>query len=582
MLVYGDMERMETVRDKREGIAAALEALSRMEPELDRHAALVTAFIDLSELTQGLADAEFAANGCDRSSPVQQSAMRTLMEVATAVGRSWASGFARLSLPDGVLDKIRRLEGPSTITTKRAEGYAHYALYPESYWEAARRSGLGPETRVIGIRSIGTGLSALVAAAIGSPPPTTLRPVGHPFRREVAVDPALARTLLDGARTFAVVDEGPGLSGSSFGAVADWLEEYGVAPQRIHFFPSHRGGLGPMAVGAHRARWARAPRHCLDCDELLLETGRLRTWLEERLGPLDAPLEEIRAGAWREFHRREKAAWPAVNLQQERRKFIARANGVAWLVKFAGLGTAGARKAEYADAMSAAGFSAPSAGQRYGFHVERWLGDARPLDVVDVDRRALIRRVAAYLGFRARRFPADDEGAGATRLLEMARHNASLALGEDASRRISAEPAALDALVRRVATDNRMLPHEWLVTPDGDLLKSDALDHSAAHDLVGCQDMAWDVAGAVVEFGLSAEDTAMLARLVAEKAGRPVHSELVAFYGICYPAFRLGACTLAAEAHEGEEAGRLRAAANGYAAALSRAIDIKASSSRER
>jgi hypothetical protein len=582
MLVYGDMERVESARGKRDGIVASLEALSRMEPGLDRHAALVAAFIDLSELVQGLADAEFAADGCDRSSPVRQSAMRILMEVAAAVGRSWATNCARLSLPDGATDRLRRLDGPSPVRTRRAEGYAHYALYPESYWEAALRSGLGPETRVVGIRSIGTGLSVLVAAATGSPPPVTVRPVGHPFRREIALDPALARALLDGARTFAVVDEGPGLSGSSFGAVADWLEKRGVARQRIHFFPSHSGDPGPMASDAHRARWADAPRHCMDCDELLLPTGRLRAWLEELLGPLEGSLEEVRAGAWRELHGWNEAEWPAVNLQQERRKFIVHARGVSWLVKFAGLGRDGARTAERAEALSAAGFSAPAAGVRHGFHVERWLGDARPLDLVEVDPHVLIGRVASYLGFRARRFPADGAGADAARLLEMAQHNASIALGEDALRRIRADPAALDALVRPVATDNRMLPHEWLLTPDGSLLKGDALDHSTAHDLVGCQDIAWDVAGTAVEFGLSAEDTAMLARLVAEKAGRPVHSELVAFYGICYPAFRLGACTLAAEAHEGEEAGRLRAAANGYAAALSRAIDIKASSSRER
>jgi len=32
------------------------------------------------------------------------------------------------------------------------------------------------------------------------------------------------------------------------------------------------------------------------------------------------------------------------------------------------------------------------------------------------------------------------------------------------------------------------------------------LDHAAAHDGVGVQDLAWDVAGAIVEHGFSAED----------------------------------------------------------------------------
>jgi hypothetical protein len=37
----------------------------------------------------------------------------------------------------------------------------------------------------------------------------------------------------------------------------------------------------------------------------------------------------------------------------------------------------------------------------------------------------------------------------------------------------------------------------------GRLLKSGALDHHAGHDLVGHQDIAWDIVGAVVELGLS-------------------------------------------------------------------------------
>ena len=62
---------------------------------------------------------------------------------------------------------------------------------------------------------------------------------------------------------------------------------------------------------------------------------------------------------------------------------------------------------------------------------------------------------------------------------------------------------ALERGLRRTETDNRLHVWEWLIRPDGRLLKTDALDHHAAHDLVGCQDVAWDVAGAVVELDLS-------------------------------------------------------------------------------
>ena len=64
-------------------------------------------------------------------------------------------------------------------------------------------------------------------------------------------------------------------------------------------------------------------------------------------------------------------------------------------------------------------------------------------------------------------------------------------------------PAGLKGAVRRVETDNRLHAWEWLHTPDGRLLKTDALDHHAGHDLIGCQDITWDIAGATVELDLS-------------------------------------------------------------------------------
>jgi hypothetical protein len=98
-----------------------------------------------------------------------------------------------------------------------------------------------------------------------------------------------------------------------------------------------------------------------------------------------------------------------------------------------------------------------------------------------------------------------------TELLAMARYNTEQRLGPEVARRLedwSALVPALEAKVRRVHTDNRMRRHEWLALPDGRILKTDALDHSAAHDLVGCQDIAWDVVGAAVEWGLTEDETA--------------------------------------------------------------------------
>jgi hypothetical protein len=87
---------------------------------------------------------------------------------------------------------------------------------------------------------------------------------------------------------------------------------------------------------------------------------------------------------------------------------------------------------------------------------------------------------------------------------------------------------------RPVHVDGRLHAWEWLVTPAGDLLKIDAVDHSCGHDLVGCQDIAWDVAGAELELGLSPAETERLAQRLGVAPG------LLAIHRACYPAFQLG------------------------------------------
>jgi hypothetical protein len=112
--------------------------------------------------------------------------------------------------------------------------------------------------------------------------------------------------------------------------------------------------------------------------------------------------------------------------------------------------------------------------------------------------------------------------------------------------------------------------HEWLRLSSGRLLKTDALDHHSAHDLIGCQDMAWDIAGATIEFGLDAPEADALVAGSERASGRYVDRELLEFYGIAYLAFRLGQASLAAQtgASGAAEVARLKAAAEHYAAGL--------------
>ncbi len=210
---------------------------------------------------------------------------------------------------------------------------------------------------------------------------------------------------------------------------------------------------------------------------------------------------------------------------------------------------------------------------------------ARSLDQhPPIPRDALLRQLGRYLAFRARQFPATpDRGAPLATLWDMACRNTRIALGSDAARRLHrlCSPQDLHRLerhIRRVETDNRLHAWEWLALPAGRILKTDALDHHAAHDLVGCQDIAWDIAGATIELGLSPAEQDTLCAILEAETGHATDPALLALLRPCYLAFQLADHTMAAAgaAGWGAEPDRLRALADRYAAQLRHTIQAGA------
>ncbi|WP_238192608.1 hypothetical protein [Methylobacterium frigidaeris] len=571
MLVYGDVRRQADSRDEVARLQEAVEAAGGLRPGLARHAALVGALIAAGELVQGVADAAFRETGRDAHDGATARLTGVLVRLAGAVWASWRSGFAAGAIPDRA-EIARACAGLAStpLEIRLPEGFAFYAVYPEAYATAAAASGFDAGATVIGLRSIGTSLGAMVAAGLDGDL-VTVRPTGHPFRRELRLSDAL-RDRFDPTRDVAIADEGPGLSGSSFGAVLGMLESRGIPADRVALFPSHAGAPGHQAAEETRRRYGQARRHVLTFDDLVLRAERpehrLEAWLAPLVGPLTAPLEEISGGAWRRHRSDDRAAWPPANPMQERRKFLARTTHGTWLAKFVGLGAEGERKVGRARALHAAGFTPEVAGFRHGFLVERWIEAATPLDRTRLDPLRLAERVGDYLGFRATSFACGPgRGASLHALWEMARHNAAEALGDAAARAVDGWRAALPAFaagMQPVETDNRVHPWEWLVLRDGTILKTDAVDHHAAHDLVGCQDIAWDVAGAAIEFGLEGAAGRHLSAVVARRTGRAPDPDLVAWLEIAYAAFQLGAATMAGHSADAEEQARLQAEAERY------------------
>lgn len=548
MLVFGKRKQLRCPRQLVQELSGALTPPPAKARWIDRHSQLVDLFIAIAGLGQGLLDVAFAREGHDRLDATTAALDAVLRRLAAGLIVSWSRG--ETPAPTTIVGSIAELATlplPEQVEIKDAEGYAFYALYPECYALAARALD-GASPTVIGLRSIGLGLGAIVAARTQACLSLSLRPVGHPFERRVALADRLRDTLAERrSGLFAIVDEGPGLSGSSFAAVADMLECLGVARERIHVFPSHSNPPGAAATQETLTRWHMAPKHVAGFDELALETAerhqRLTSWVEGLTGRAVTPLLDIGAGRWRELS--GALVVPPASPLKERRKFLLRGEDGLFLLRFAGLGEKGQSSLRRARILAGSGFTVEPLGLKHGFLVEPWQEDAAALEPNDwgVDR---IAELADYLAFRALNLPAPGwSGATLVQLDDMRRYNTRALLPS------LADAASLPALppqtlVRRVETDNRMHRWEWLRRPDGRIIKTDAIDHCDSHDLIGCQDIGWDVIGAKIELDLSDDEvTELVARLRAR--GCPLAPSLLEFYESCYLAFQAASFYLDAQ-----------------------------------
>ncbi|MEK8089402.1 hypothetical protein [Thermithiobacillus plumbiphilus] len=477
-------------------------------------------------------------------------------DAALALGRLFAAGTdpllgeqvpAALAACRQSLVVLAEQELPAVVQVREPEGYAYYALYPQSYLLAAQRFLTEQRPRsviCIGIRSIGTSLSAVVGGALqaaGVPVELfSVRPRGHPFSRELLLDADLAdhwRAARD--RHFLLVDEGPGLSGSSFAGSTEALSRLGIPDDRIVLFPSWLPDGGQFCSDLARARWPRHAKYCVSFEEADLA--------RQLLGD---NLRDLSGGGWRKLVYGDAVDWPVVQPQHERRKYLD-ADGRLW--KFAGLGEPGERALARGQVLSEAGLIPPVLELRQGFLASKWLA-GRPLRAVDYDRQ-FATCVAEYLAFRRQALPLAG-GADFEELLTLIRVNVAEAFGESGAERCESL-RGFESLVKdapTVAIDGRMMPHEWLRTSSG-FLKTDALDHTEDHFYPGPLDIAWDLAGCALEFGLDAPALASLARDYARRADDPDILRRLPFYQLAYAAFRLGYATLATQALQGDPEG---------------------------
>lgn len=539
--------------------AALSEVAGRWQRAAGRPERLLDVLLQLGEVVQAVLDHDLKRVGEEGPSSVRGSLHRALHEAAV----EYVSTLRRRPPRSRGAESLTALADaalPERVEAKLVEGFSHYSVLPELYARLALELG-ADSACVLGIRSAGVVLGAVVAASVGAPPARSVRPEGHPFNRTVRASFALRRELAqDAARQWLIVDEGPGLSGSSFLAAAALLEDAGVERARVRLMPSHDGMPGAAASDESRRRFASYARSSIDF-ERAYAVGTL-PFRKQRASSLrwpDGAFMDLSAGRWRHLCFDSPSDFPPAQRTLERRKYWFSEDGRQKLAKFAGLGATGARKLRRGRLLSARGFIPPVDGIRAGFLIGEWL-DARPADVRGKDRDECLDFLRGYLRYLSR-LPAEqpDRGATSLSLLAMAEHNVAECLGTESAARVSGfrDVATRFEAATPVYTDGKLEPWEFLISK-GRLIKTDALDHAAGCDLVRAQPIVWDVAGAGIELGLSAAERQTL-REATESPGQPrLDDRAHAFYRVSYLAFRIGTIDVASlREFEPVELGRL-------------------------
>ncbi len=541
------------VYDNRHRVEAGQDAWANRQRQIARLAAngavphddLIAALISFGEFESGVADALCPTE--DDSHPT----LIALRNIAECLGRAAASAVdgddaavaGALRAADAACGRLEPLSWPDIRVTV-PEGYAYYSLYPETYADAVVNWVDGerpPRVLAIGLRSIGASLSAIVTGALqrrGVPTASwTLRPQGHPFDRHVALTRDLVARLDPISSVVLIVDEGPGLSGSSLTGTAAALSALGVTDDRILFVPSWNPSPEGFVSPSAQARW---PRH----RAILPSFDRIRSSLAEA-GVVPADAREVSAGAWREWLRLPQP-WPAAQPQHERRKYVFESR----VARFAGLGEYGHGSAGRAEALHGAGYCARPVALQRGF-LTLQVVDGSPLCIANLND-AFLRHASTYVAW-LRCHASTSRTASVAPLAEMLLTNTREALG--AEWLPAAEALARDATAfaePSTAVDGRMQPHEWLAAAPGQWIKTDALDHHRDHFLPGCTDAAWDVAGMMIEFGRGGD---ILVAEYARRSGDRLIAQRLPFFVAAYSAFRAGYCAIAAQALAGTDDG---------------------------
>lgn len=533
--IFRDSRRSTTASELLAGLRSRALNLSG-QLEIDR---LISLLLLAGELECALSDVCADPAVCEKSSCITD-----LFADAAVECESPGAGYDGLGLAGAALGLLEQINYFGAVNVSAPEGFAYYALHPLDYADLVSRIHLASASAlVIGVRSIGTTLSAVVAAGLrrsgACARRITVRPTGDPYNRQCRFQSpeqqAIAEALTNDA-AFVICDEGPGRSGSSLLSVAEALEREGVPRAQIVILCSHEPDIDALCAPEAARRWQRY--------------HSAHAGLTLRL-PADAR-DYLGGGEWRHNLVPAGEPWPAVWPQMERLRYGS--NDGRSLFTFQGHGPYGEQVRARRQALSDDGFCPPCLAQQQGFGRETLVrgkrGELTP---------ELLRCMAEYCAWRALEFGVPD--ASASQLEFMVRLNLE--------REFSLVPGDVTLPVEcPTVCDARMMPYAWLQPRHGRWFKLDAALYGDDHFFPGPCDIAWDLAGAIVEWDMSEEAREFFLRQYQRQSGDDA-SLRIAAYELAYATFRMSWSKMAAASlGNGEEQQRLLADYRKYRSAI--------------
>lgn len=543
MKVYSEIVFELTYKDFIKKIESAIKAVQ--ETEGNDHDLIRELFITFCEFHTAAADKIFEKE--EYNHPIITRFSHAELSLALMLYYSWKKKkkdpLQYLNIFLKYFEKLSHGELPGKLAGKLPEGYAFYGHYPEAFFLSAEKfyKDYSPETvYCIGIRSIGISFAAAAAAYLDdkgcSIHLTSVRTRGDYENRYISIDPSYLVKLNSNKNAYYLIaDEGSGLSGSSFDITAEFLSSRGISDNKIIFLSTSGADSKDLKHKSYHTSF----------DELWINSGKLKELIETD------NLTDLSCGKWKDVISVSNDGI-VIDPDEEKKKFLTEKEDGKYLVKFIGLGSHGKDIYTRLKKLSESGFVPDVIKYTGGFLISKFiLGE--PLNQASHSKEFL-KFAADYFSFIEENFKSEPSK-NPDELFEMILENIKETMGEEWCATINEHHDSFINHIRKEASyiDRNIHPYEWIKSSER-FYKTDAAEHSHDQRFPGCQNIAWDIAGFLIDFQLKEEEINYFLSFFKKERFPNLVNDLPYYY-IAYLSYRIGYLSIKSDIYKNSEYG---------------------------